>query len=212
VLPCRPSIDRTPSTDGRGDLDGRRSHAAGAGMHQRPASAGETTLHHQRIPRGEEHLGYGRRVVERHPVGHCHQHAFVRGNAFGIRATCFDTHHSVARLPHRDPLADRADHAGELETGYLGHSPAGVGIEPHSLQEVGPVQCRGCHLDHHFLGPRHRVVDLVDAEDFGATVGMKDDCAHGPSLTCRSGATPAAAWLPRTRAVPAACAPQPRRS
>ena len=68
-------------------------------MHQRPAAAGEPTLHHQCVPCGEEHLGDCRSVTKANRGWHRHELTLVHCNALGVGAARIDSHHFVAALP-----------------------------------------------------------------------------------------------------------------
>ena len=66
-----------PRPDGRCDLDGSRADPTRAGVHQGPTATGETTLHHKRVPRREEHLRDRGRVDEPHRGWHGEQLTLV---------------------------------------------------------------------------------------------------------------------------------------
>ena len=82
-----------------------------------------------------------------------------------------------------DPLAHGGDPAGELHARDLGRGRGEAGerrarVEAAALEQVGPVQRGGDHVDQHLLGAGHRVGHLGDAEDVGLPVGLQHDSAH----------------------------------
>ena len=93
---------------------------------QRPLVSPPCT--HQRVPRGEEHLGDGRRVDEVDALGHGEQLAFVRGDALGVCTAGLDAHHPVAHLPHRRPARRTATTVpANSRPGISGVRPRGSG-------------------------------------------------------------------------------------
>ena len=56
--------------------------------------------------------------------------------------------------------------------------PSAAGQMPDALSATAPLQGFSLSADD-LAGPRHRVVDLVDSEQFGWAVGRHQGCAHG---------------------------------
>ena len=65
---ARRAGDGDARSDRLGDLDRRGADARRAGVHQRPAARRQPALEHERVPRGEEHLGDRRGVLDRRPT------------------------------------------------------------------------------------------------------------------------------------------------
>ena len=101
----------------------------------------------------------------------------------GIATTRLDTHRSVTDRPSHDVGAERTDHTGVLESGDLDRSAPRVGIQPHPLQDVGPVDRRVFDVDHDLVTTGRGIIDLLDRENFGTTVGSEHDCTHAAEPT-----------------------------
>ena len=85
---------------------------------------------------------------------HHHRLALVHRELLGIRAAADDAHHPRRqRMRPVDPLPHGRHRAGELHAGDLVlHGRAGV--EPHALQQVGPIERGRVDLDQDFLRTR----------------------------------------------------------
>ena len=84
---------------------------------------------------------------------------------------------SVARRPTDDDAPAQL-HAGDLVV----HRRAGV--EAAALQEVGPVERGGHHLDQHLLGPGLGIGHVSQREHVGLAVGLEDHRSHGRRRYC----------------------------
>ena len=151
-------------------------------MHQRPATARESALDHQRVPRSEEHLGDRRRIGQLDRIGDRQRLTLVGHDQFGVAGARLDAHHTVADLPERDPLADRRHGAGVLEPEDLVLAGDRVAVTTHPLQRVGPVAGAVRHAHEDLVGAWNRVGNLGDGEDLGPSVLGDDDSSHDLSV------------------------------
>ena len=101
----------------------------------------------------------------------------------GVAAARLDAHGSVTDRPPDDIGAERTDHTGVLEARDLDRGAPRIGIQPHPLQDVGPVDRRVLDVDHDLVTTWRGIVDLLDREDFGTTVGSEHDCTHAAEPT-----------------------------
>ncbi len=87
----------------------------------------------------------------------------------------------VAHLPGGHPFAERRHPTAELHAWDLvGHGRAG--IEAATLQQIGPVQGGGDHVDHHLFGPGLRIGHLAKGEDLGPAMVFEHDRQHPATL------------------------------
>ncbi len=100
---------------------------------------------------------------------------------FGVAATGQQGHAGLTDLPALDTRADGVDVAGHLEPDDVGR-PVGRRVVALPLQQVGPVDPRSQHGDHHLARPRHRVGHLGQLQHLGPAETVRHDRSHGPSL------------------------------
>ncbi len=86
--------------------------------------------------------------------------------------TCWPTLACCTRGP-TDAIRSRELHARDLEVGRRSR------IEPHPLQQVGPVERGRDDVDEHLLRSGDRVGDVLDAEDVDVTMITEHDRTHG---------------------------------
>ena len=111
-----------------------------------------------------------------------HRHQLARGqrDLGGVAAGRQQRAPLVAHRPAGHVGADRGDGAAALHAEHVG----GTGrrrVEPHPLQQVGPVQPGGGDVEHHLAGSWLRVGAVHDGQDLGATTVVGDHSAHAGS-------------------------------
>jgi hypothetical protein len=108
-------------------------------------------------PDGEERLGQRSGLGHRQAFRHRQRLHFGRHAVLGVPAAVRQRAHPVPGLPHADRRAAGRDFARDLEARQVGRIRR-HGIQPHALQDVGPVDARGGHPDQDLararLGPR----------------------------------------------------------
>jgi hypothetical protein len=87
------------------------------------------TLHDERVPRREEHLGHGCCVGRGDRCGNRERLTGVRDDLLGVAAAGFDPHRPIADRPAGHVVADRRDDTGELQPGDLDRTATRVGIQ-----------------------------------------------------------------------------------
>ena len=95
--------DRDRAAERPAQLDGCRADAGRAGMDERGSARREAALQHEGIPRGQEHLGDGGGVGQRHPLRHRDQLALVHHGTRRVAAAADDGHHVIADGDARAP-------------------------------------------------------------------------------------------------------------
>ena len=147
-------------------------------MYKGGTATPQATLQHEGVPCGDEHLRQGPGHVERHAGWHPHCLVLVHGQLLGVGATADDAHDLVADGPPTHRAADPDDPTGELQAGHL-MVRGRARVEPHPLQQVGPVDRSGDHRDQNLGWSRHRRGDLARLQDLGSALAVQHDCSHG---------------------------------
>jgi hypothetical protein len=169
-----------PRPDRLRDLDPGGADTGGAGVDQCPAATGEAALDDERVPGGEEDLGHRCGVDGGDRVRNGQRLAGVRDHLLGVAAAGLDAHRPITDRPAGHVGADRRDDACVFEAGDLQASPTRIGVHAHPLEDVGAIDGGVLDVDDDVVASRRRVVDLLDRQHFGATMGTKDHCAHLP--------------------------------
>ena len=184
---ARRAGDGDSGTDRLGDLDRRRADTGRTGVDERPAARREPALHDQRVPRGEEHLGDRRRVGGVDRRRDRHRLTAVGDDPLGVAAAGLDAHHPVADRPvrHRRRRSTATVPAYSMPGNLDVVADAGRGTAP----SVGGCR-RGSSAvcatrDQDLVRAGNRLVDVLDRQDLGPTVGSKNDGTHGREPTRR---------------------------
>ena len=153
-----------------------------ARVDERDAARREPTLHDQRVPRRDEHLGDGRRISHGHALRDRQKLSLVNGDALGVSAAAHDRHDGLTDHELAHPRTELDDVAGELHAGDVERATAvhelRTGIAAPSLQQVGAVEGGSRDLDDDLVGRGCRLGHIIDTQYLGLAVGLEDDRLH----------------------------------
>ena len=126
----------------------------------------------------------GRRLFERHTLGHVRQQAgFAHADILGMRAVP-EAEDAVSHVELRDRDTDRLDHAGELEAQ---DPPLGSQQAEHETPDerarlahvtVRPRDRGGVDAHEHLVVLRDRPLDVLESQNGRRPIPVVDNCSH----------------------------------
>ena len=97
---------------------------------------------------------------------------------FGIASARKQRAHGIANLPAPHIRADLLDHTCDLETGDIGGRIRRGRVASFTLNQVGAIQPRRFHANHHLSRLKNRLGPLFDLENVRRTRTRNHDSFH----------------------------------
>ena len=119
-----------------------------------------------------------RGLLEGHPSRHLGDVPLGHDEDVGVSAKVRHREDTVALGQARDALADLVDGAAHLVTDHAGDL-RGVGIQPHTCQQVREVDARSLHADTHLSFARFGIRCLAHLQHLGSAPLGDPDLPHG---------------------------------
>ena len=142
---CRADTDPARVAERLAQLNGRRAHAAGAGMQQDLLAGTQRGQLIQIEPGRGINLRQGRRLGQRHPLRHGQGVTAINHHLLGHATACQQGANQVTHLPvAAGPDLDH--HPGTLQAENVA-GPGRWRIQTRTLQQVGAIQPGGRHPD-----------------------------------------------------------------
>jgi hypothetical protein len=173
-----PAVIATRAPSAR-DLDRVRADAAGAAVDQHQLAGRQVRRHHQVRPHRARDLGQSGGLVQGNRVRYWHYLPGGDGDELRITPARQQSTGLLPDGPLSHVAADRGDGPGHLEAEDLAGA-AWRWVVAGGLEEVGPIDSRGAHLDEHFAVARGDVWDVLPDE---LIFGLGHDRTHRINAT-----------------------------